>query len=256
MGSVQIAFERFDRETQNWLLKRFRAAARKRMVEFGFFQCEVDDLVQEALTRVFPKDYDITPYTLVKVMSRVIANIILSERRKSRSQPSSYAVRPQHDEDSEHNDIPVVLDARPDPELHLTHIQELRVYLMKTEEYLRDLESILSTRRTDFRARVRELFLLLRSNPEKYLEMPSPEREDDKKGDTPETRTARVRVQELVKDLCLKNANTYQQRMRRVDEMLTEHGISLDRILLGIASEPEAQRIISTAAQLRRGGAK
>ncbi len=230
-----------DLQVQRRLRRRFMAAAVTLRKRYNFYDLESDDLVQEVFKSILPKEYDLNPNMgPITLLWRIIERKILDEKRRRRP---TFFHELGEDED-EHvnalNALEVVPDAA-NAEQQLINRETLLAFISETQSMVALLETVLNTRRRDFRARVRKLFDAFCSDPGKYIYHPE-------QGNP----AIRIRASELAVDLGW-SENTYQQFKSRVDSVLTSAGLSLDRILLGVFVHDEAMRLGLTPKALQVG---
>lgn len=227
-------FRTYDARMQRHLLRRFKAVAVTLCERYGFYSLEPDDLVQEAFKVIVPKAYDLNPNTgPITLIWRIIERKIIDEKRRRRP-VYSHELRAQDCEEEDEDGDAYALDASdavPSAEQQLINREVVLAFISETAGKVTLLESVLMTRRRDFRARVQNLFDTFCSDPGKYVY----HTEQDNSA-------IRIRARELATDLGL-SENAYQQFKARVDSVLAEAGLSLDRILLGIFVHDEAARL-------------
>ena len=237
-------FRRYDPGAQRGLISRFKAVAWTLCKRYKLHHDRVDDMVQEAFKALIPKEYNFTLEDSVSLVWTVIESKVLDEKRKDRTRPSqlpdSIAYKDDEPEDGE-LDSPAdrVRDIRPSAEAHLISREELQTYVNATEQQIREMEAVLGTRRRDFRDRARTLFKALHVNPEKYLHLSEPDKGVG----------FYVHAEVLAADLG-RTENANNQFIQRLSSVLSEHGLSLERILSGIAARQEADRLGLTPTDL------
>ena len=88
-------FREHDLAAQRRLMQRFRAVAMTLCEQYGFYDSEADDLVQEAFKAIIPKEYEFQVDTgPVTFIWKVIERKIIDERRRRRP-TFEHEIRPQ-----------------------------------------------------------------------------------------------------------------------------------------------------------------
>lgn len=227
-------FLTYDLEVQHRLRRRFKAVAVTLCERYDFYDLEPDDLVQEAFKAIVPREYDLNPNSgPITLIWRIIERKLIDEKRRRRPvffHELGAEDCEEEDEDDQANasDSP---DAVPNSEQQLINREVLLAFISETTSMVALLESVLNTRRRDFRTRVRNLFDAFCSDPGKYVY-------HSERGNS----GIRIRASELAADLGW-SENAYQQFKARVDSVLADAGLSVDRILLGIFVHDEAVRL-------------
>jgi DNA-directed RNA polymerase specialized sigma24 family protein len=241
-------FRNYGYDVQSRLWKRFKAAAVVVCNRYRVNAQEAEDMVQHAFAALFSKQYDIDPTHnfesdpeggMIALVWKIMENKLLCDLRKNRRSSSTGGDSELDQHATKSNDqISAVGKSfrRPYAESSMIANEEYLLFIRRTERLVAELESVLGTRRRDFRDRARKLFETFCSNPEKYVQTAGSD--------------VRIHAKELAKDVGMEE-NAYQQFKSRVDTVLEDAGLSLDRILLGILVHYEAAQLGNVPQALR-----
>lgn len=236
-------FRKYESRTKDRLSNRFRAAAVVLCQRYSVDVGRADDLVQEAFAKILPTEYDLDPehdfdedpdQGKITVIWTILERQLISDLRTQRRTTSLSDIRdryPEKDDDSIFDtlaeDAAEVLRS-PHSEASIIAYEEYCQFINETEDFIANLESVLGTRRRNFRVKARRLFDTFCSDPEKYVQTPGP--------------PMRLHAKQLAADLDM-DENAFQQFKSRVDAVLSGSGLSLDRILLGVLVHKEAREL-------------
>lgn len=264
--TIGDVFGSYKLEVRQRLMRRYKAVAIELCKRHRFHDSEPDDLVQEALKALVPKEYKIFPSegaiekmeyedlfpkgAPITLIWRIIERKIIDALRKRWQQPLFSDLSSLHSEEGNDEGTESAIDRfsfkqgifSPGAEQHMIDRETLRAFISETEGMVARFELILGSRRRDFRERVAHLFNTFCTDPHKYI---YPLEETD-------ALTVRIRVSEFIAALGWRE-NVYQQFKARLDSMLLSSGLSLERLFLGILIHVESEELGLVSKRNRLG---